>query len=370
MDAPETSKLAMYKFEDVGLFYIQLTRPDQLEQPCSMLNDMSNVNDGLAFIISNFVISTPESFYIRNFIKFLLKLQISTTNFTQLRELKQLYTQMVYSLKNKLVLKSQKKFGSSLNEFISHDPERIENEDPENVYDNVGLPVDDESDFLSDHFLLKLCRQSCLMPVWELRPKQPDNEILNHKIDSEIEFWRPPEKISRTNLLQDSGLMLELTEKSECLTPENENENLGTWGAAISMMLPMTSAEMTGGLQTHPVPQMLQHNQEVTSIPALPENNIQMNDIQTSNIQVHQECELPSPSTPTQGESQIKVIDLSSDEDYKVEETTVSDKNWKRNFPPPINQKLCLSPEIVQTEDYLTLDDTYYFNDVIINSYF
>ena len=131
MDAPETSKLAMYKFEDVGLFYIQLTRPDQLEQPCSMLNDMSNVNDGLAFIISNFVISTPESFYIRNFLKFLLKLQISTTNFTQLRELKQLYTQMVYSLKNKLVLKSQKKFGSSLNEFISHDPERIENEDPE-----------------------------------------------------------------------------------------------------------------------------------------------------------------------------------------------------------------------------------------------
>ena len=49
---------------------------------------------------------------------------------------------MVDSQNDKLVLKSLEKFGSRLDEFISQDPERIENEDPEIAADNAGVPVD------------------------------------------------------------------------------------------------------------------------------------------------------------------------------------------------------------------------------------
>jgi hypothetical protein len=50
-------------------------------------------------------------------------LKISATNYNQLRELKELYTQMTESITDKFVLKSLEKYGARLDTFINMDPE-------------------------------------------------------------------------------------------------------------------------------------------------------------------------------------------------------------------------------------------------------
>jgi hypothetical protein len=56
-----------------------------------------------------------------------------------------------------------------------------------------------------------------------------------------------------------------------------------------------------GGPQPHPGPHILQHNQQMPSMPVLPDNQIHMNNIQMNNPgQVLQANVQPSPSPPTQ----------------------------------------------------------------------
>lgn len=157
MDAPETSPLAMVNVEDIGLFYVQvgfydeetlfgnqngvkqfftfkLTRNSQLQVPCLGGQKGFNVHDDLALTISNYIVSSSDSFYVKNFVRFLVCLEVNfanliiklniyirlnkfffakvnDSNFKNLRELKDLYDQMTTIIGDKNVLKGLEKYG-------------------------------------------------------------------------------------------------------------------------------------------------------------------------------------------------------------------------------------------------------------------
>lgn len=120
IDAPPHSPLCRINLETVGMFYLDLTRPDYLQGP----NNESDVNihDSLAFTLLNECISDPDCFYIKCFTKFLLHLQLSTTDYKMLRELQVLNCQLKSSVGDKLTLKVLEKFEARIEELLKTEP--------------------------------------------------------------------------------------------------------------------------------------------------------------------------------------------------------------------------------------------------------
>ena len=137
-DAPPTSPLTDVDIEDVGAFFIQLTRADILQQTYkkgsgSSREDNENgdiasdigaaVHDAMAYTLCNQILASPDSFQVKTLIRLLLNLQITSDNFVKLKELKLFHTQMTTAVRDKLCLKSLERFGTRLDEWLRKDPE-------------------------------------------------------------------------------------------------------------------------------------------------------------------------------------------------------------------------------------------------------
>ena len=92
-DAPTTSPLIDVDIEDVGAFFIQLTRADILQHNPNRVGEANNgaeeredkdiasdigasVHDSMAYTICNQIIGSPDSFHVKTLIKLLLSLQV------------------------------------------------------------------------------------------------------------------------------------------------------------------------------------------------------------------------------------------------------------------------------------------------------
>ena len=129
-DAPVTSPLADIDTEDVGMFFVHLTREDLLQNYEPQRKDVegestvSSVHDALAFAVCNEILSSPDSLQTKILIKILSNLQITHNNFVGLRELKVLSEQLLKHVKEKLCRKSLEKFDKSLEEWLARDPSK------------------------------------------------------------------------------------------------------------------------------------------------------------------------------------------------------------------------------------------------------
>ena len=128
--APVTSPLNEVDLEDVGLFLIQLTDRGFLQNKENQL-EYDNCHDSIAYAICNFIISDPDHFHVKTFTKLLNSLRISPEDFSKLKELKALHTQMTEAIKEKLSLKLLEKFGKTLEIYINQHPNKNDNVDLE-----------------------------------------------------------------------------------------------------------------------------------------------------------------------------------------------------------------------------------------------
>ena len=92
--APVTSPLNEVDVEDVGLFLIQLTARGFLQSK-EIQENHATCHDSMAYAICNQIIAQPMSFHVKILLKLLTSLQISDDDFSKLKELKALQTQMV-----------------------------------------------------------------------------------------------------------------------------------------------------------------------------------------------------------------------------------------------------------------------------------
>jgi len=129
-DAPVTSPLAEIDTEDVGMFFVHLTREDLLQSfegvkpSLEGESTVTSVHDTLAASVCNEILSAPDSLQTKVLVKILSNLQITHNNFVGLRELKVLSEQLLKHVKDKLCRKSLEKFDKNVAEWLSRDPSK------------------------------------------------------------------------------------------------------------------------------------------------------------------------------------------------------------------------------------------------------
>ena len=152
-DAPVTSPLAEIDCEDVGMFFVHLTREDMLQSytgkaPMEGESSVTSVHDSLAAAVCNEILSSPDSMQTKTLIKILSSLQITHNNFVALRELKVLAEQLLNHVKDKLCRKSLEKFNRIIAEWLAKDPAKAETADkrPAPAAAEEANPADDTMD--------------------------------------------------------------------------------------------------------------------------------------------------------------------------------------------------------------------------------
>ena len=130
-DAPVTSPLADIDTEDVGMFFVHLTREDTLQsfkdtQSKKAVAEVESTNtavhDSLAFAVCNEILSSPDSFQTKVLIKILTSLQLTNNNFVTLRELKVLSEQLLRTVKEKSCVRSLERFDKIISDWLAQDP--------------------------------------------------------------------------------------------------------------------------------------------------------------------------------------------------------------------------------------------------------
>ena len=135
-DAPVTSPLAEIDIEDVGMFFVHLTREDMLQSfdkdkaTANILESSStSVHDSLAISVCNQVLSAPDGYQTKVLVKILTNLVLTHNNFVHLRELKVLSESLIGSIKEKSVIRSVEKFDKQLRDWLAKDPSISRGED-------------------------------------------------------------------------------------------------------------------------------------------------------------------------------------------------------------------------------------------------
>ena len=107
-DAPVTSPLAEIDTEDVGMFFVHLTREDMLQSYDPNKKDTNilessttSVHDSLAMAVCNEILSFPERFQTKVLIKILTSLTLTHNNYVHLKELKVLAELLLQNVKEK-----------------------------------------------------------------------------------------------------------------------------------------------------------------------------------------------------------------------------------------------------------------------------
>jgi condensin complex subunit 3 len=130
-DAPVTSPLAEIDTEDVGMFFVHLTREDTLQSykdnaGKKVLTEIESTNtsvhDSLAFAVCNEILSSPDSFQTKVLIKILTSLQLTSNNFVTLRELKVLSEQLLKTVKERSCVRSLERFDKIISDWLAQDP--------------------------------------------------------------------------------------------------------------------------------------------------------------------------------------------------------------------------------------------------------
>merc|ERR1719225_1313888 len=128
-DAPVTSPLAEIDIEDVGMFFVHLTREDMLQSYDKEKNTANilestttSIHDSLAILVCNQILSAPDGYQTKVLAKILTSLVLTHNNFVHLRELKVLSESLIGNIKEKAVTRSLEKFDKQLNEWLAKDP--------------------------------------------------------------------------------------------------------------------------------------------------------------------------------------------------------------------------------------------------------
>ena len=107
-DAPVTSPLSEIDTEDVGMFFVHLTREDLLQDYDSNKKDTqaeestnTTVHDNLAMAVCNEILSSPEGYQSRTLIKVLTSLVLTHNNFVHLKEIKVLSEKLLEKVKER-----------------------------------------------------------------------------------------------------------------------------------------------------------------------------------------------------------------------------------------------------------------------------
>ena len=107
-DAPVTSPLNEIDTEDVGMFFVHLTREDMLQSYDANKKDVNilessttTVHDSLAMAVCNEILSSPDSFQTKVLIKILTSLVLTHNNYVHLKELKVLAELLLQNVKEK-----------------------------------------------------------------------------------------------------------------------------------------------------------------------------------------------------------------------------------------------------------------------------
>jgi condensin complex subunit 3 len=128
-DAPITSPLNEIDVEDVGMFFVHLTKEDMLQshdaskRPVDVLAaSTTSVHDSLAKIVSNEILQDPDAYQAKVLIKVLTNLQLTSNNFVHLRELRVLSGQLLVTVKERLAVRQLEKFDKLLADWLAKDP--------------------------------------------------------------------------------------------------------------------------------------------------------------------------------------------------------------------------------------------------------
>ena len=128
-DAPITSPLNEIDVEDVGMFFVHLTREDMLQshdankRPVDILASLTtSVHDSLANLVSNEILSAPDAYESKVLIKVLISLQLTPNNYVHLRGLKVLSEQLLSTVKERTAVKQLEKLDKQLADWLAKDP--------------------------------------------------------------------------------------------------------------------------------------------------------------------------------------------------------------------------------------------------------
>ena len=121
-NAPVTSPLVEVDVEDVGMFFVHLTRVDMLQnydnsksqEPNLLESSTTTIHDNLAMSLSNQILSDPGNFHTKVLVKILCSLVITHNNYVHLKELKVLSESLLKSIKERSCLRYSNAFYSSL----------------------------------------------------------------------------------------------------------------------------------------------------------------------------------------------------------------------------------------------------------------
>ncbi|KAL5022801.1 hypothetical protein ScPMuIL_001956 [Solemya velum] len=116
MDAPSSSPLAEVNIGNVAEMLVQLTNSKLLVENQKRDSTMAENygHDNIAVSVCNEIISCPDSFNLKLWVKILNQLQLSQDNTTALKDLVAMSDQMLQVVKEKPCLKSLEKFQSTL----------------------------------------------------------------------------------------------------------------------------------------------------------------------------------------------------------------------------------------------------------------
>lgn len=187
-DAPVTSPLAEIDTEDVGMFFVHLTREDLLQsyQGRSSANlegesTVSGVHDELAFAVCNEILSSPDSMQTKILVKILSSLQVTTNNFVVLRELKVLSEQLLQHVRDKLIRKSLDKFDRAIQDWLARDPTRTDTATADKRPASETTTIEDANDITATPGKKKriLFSQSVLgNPLLQVEEEIGDSDVL------------------------------------------------------------------------------------------------------------------------------------------------------------------------------------------------
>ena len=128
-DAPITSPLNEIDVEDVGMFFVHLTRDDMLQSHDAnkkavdiLASSSTSVHDSLANLVSNEILSAPDAYQSKVLIKVLTSLQLTPNNYVHLRGLKVLSEQLLVTVKERTALKQLEKLDKQLADWLAKDP--------------------------------------------------------------------------------------------------------------------------------------------------------------------------------------------------------------------------------------------------------
>merc|ERR1719282_273766 len=128
-DAPITSPLNEIDVEDVGMFFVHLTREDMLQSHDAnkksvdiLASSTTSVHDSLANLVSTEILSAPDAYQSKVLIKVLTSLQLTPNNYVHLRGLKVLSEQLLVTVKERTAVKQLEKLDKQLADWLAKDP--------------------------------------------------------------------------------------------------------------------------------------------------------------------------------------------------------------------------------------------------------